>query len=566
MDSLSLLAVADELRPATRGRRLGAVLVPAREQMAISLGLGRALFLSINGADARLHLVEAMPEAPRHEPSIQTRFDSLLRGAEVLAVEVPDFDRVLHLDLANVDRVGTPRRLRLVVELMGKHSACVLLDEAGLIAATLKTVSHAVNRHRELLPKLPYVPPPGGERRDPLTIERAAWDEQWPAIAGAPSLRQGWRGLYFGLSDELWAWLCQRAELAVDAAGDVGGETLWGALEALRQIVDARAWQPCVRRDEQGLPVAAWPLPLPGGEPMASISEALALVAAHAGERGELKRRRGELLAAADRALHRVDSGLKGIARAAERAAQIALWRHQGDLLLANLTAIAPRAAAVTLPDWQADGAEVTIALDPRLNGPRNAEALYDRARRAARAAEEAPGREPALRAEQERLLALRQAILAAAAPSELHALADRNPDLTTGSAVNTAAKPRTERDRWMAKLERRVSPDGYTILIGRNALESEGLLSRVAAPSDLWFHVRGAGSGHVIVRTEGRPESVPAGTIEDAARWAARHSKMKHSGLVPVVYTQRKYVTKVTGGAAGKVVYRHEKSIFVEP
>src|ERR1035438_1604935 len=97
MDSLSLVAVADELRRATRDRRLGAVLVPAREQLAISLGLGQALFVSINGAEARAHLVEELPEAPAVEPSIQTHFDSLLRGAEVLSIDVPDFDRVLTL-------------------------------------------------------------------------------------------------------------------------------------------------------------------------------------------------------------------------------------------------------------------------------------------------------------------------------------------------------------------------------------------------------------------------------------------------------------------------------------
>ena len=121
-------------------------------------------------------------------------------------------------------------------------------------------------------------------------------------------------------------------------------------------------------------------------------------------------------------------------------------------------------------------------------------------------------------------------------------------------------------RDKTPARLTKQLSRDGYTILIGRNAQESETLLSHQAAPTDWWLHVRGAGSGHVIIRSEGRPDAVPLSTIQEAAVWAARQSKMKHSAIVPVVYTQRKHVTKVKGGAAGKVTYRQEKTIFVDP
>jgi predicted ribosome quality control (RQC) complex YloA/Tae2 family protein len=289
-------------------------------------------------------------------------------------------------------------------------------------------------------------------------------------------------------------------------------------------------------------------------------------VAAHTGERARLAQRRGELRALLGRALGRVESQLKGLERTRQRAAHAAAWQHQADLLLSHLHAVEPRADSVQVTDWvNGEPVELTLALDPALSGPRNAEALYERARKARRAAEGAPSREPELGAEHERLTALAARLAAADSLDELDMVAARL-DTSGAPAAPRAARPRTERERWLARLERHVSADGYTILVGRNATESEGLLSRIAAPSDLWLHVRGAGSGHVIIRTEGRPEAVPAATLEEAARWAARHSRARHSDLVPVVYTQRRYVTKVTGGAAGKVVYRHEKLILVDP
>jgi predicted ribosome quality control (RQC) complex YloA/Tae2 family protein len=555
MDSLGLAAIACEIRAAAAGGRCGAVVVPGREELGIALG-GRALWITIAPADPRVHLIDRLPPPPAVAPSIQTHFESLLRGAEVESARTVDFDRVLHLDLAGFDRIGQPRRLTLIVELMGKHSACVVVDQEGLIVATLKTVTRAVNRHRELLARLPYVPPPGGARRDPLTLDRAAWDELWPQLATA-GLPAGWRSHLFGLSDELWQWLT--------AHGGSDRDGLWAALSELRAIVAAESWQPCLRRDAEGRPAAAWPLLLPGGEPAANFSVALEQVAAHRGQRLALAQRRGEVLGAVARAAARVASGLKGLDRAAGRAAQADAWQHLGDLLLAHRHLIQAGATEIALPDWSAGGAEVTLPLDPTLPPGRQAEACFERAKRARRAVLAVPERRPLLEAEQARLIALQEQITAAATTAELERLA-AGLDLGEAAAPARPAKPRTERERWLAKLERHVSPEGFTILVGRNAAESEGLLSRVAVGADLWFHVRGAGSGHVIVRAEGRPEAIGPATIEDAARWAARHSKMKHSALVPVVYTQRKYVTKVTGGAAGKVVYRGEKTIFVEP
>ncbi len=561
MDSLCLVALAADLQHRLVGRRLGAVVVPRREQVVIGAPDG-ALLISIEPAAARVHLVPSLPPSPRPEPSIQTHLDSLLRGAEVTAVRAPNFDRVLHLDVHGLDRVGNPRSYTLIVELMGKHSAFVVIDPEGQIVATLKTVTRAVNRYRELLARQPYLAPPDGGRRNPLTLDRAAWDALWPRLTTYPSLREGWRANLFGLSNELWAWL-------VAEGAEAGQDAAWAALAKLQDIVSTNAWQPSLRRDAAGLAQVAWPLPLPGAEPLADLQAGWALVASQAQERGQLGARRGDLVGAVSRTLHRVESRLKGHDRALARAAQADEWQHEADLLLANVHRIQPHTDSVTVEDWAQDGAPRTIALDPRQAPARQAEERYERARRARRAVTEQTVDRDALAADVAELQGLLTALKAAGSLDELEALAEPYAERLAESQPQAAAgrdKPRTERERWLRRLERRTSSDGYTILIGRNAAESEGLLSRVAAPSDLWFHVRGAGSGHVIVRSEGRPEAVPPRTIEEAARWAARASRMKHSSLVPVVYTQRKYVTKVTGGAAGKVVYRHEQSIFVEP
>jgi predicted ribosome quality control (RQC) complex YloA/Tae2 family protein len=49
-------------------------------------------------------------------------------------------------------------------------------------------------------------------------------------------------------------------------------------------------------------------------------------------------------------------------------------------------------------------------------------------------------------------------------------------------------------------------------------------------------------------------------------AELAAKHRDQKHSSLVPVNYTQRKYVRKPNGAPASRALYTHGKTIYITP
>lgn len=87
-----------------------------------------------------------------------------------------------------------------------------------------------------------------------------------------------------------------------------------------------------------------------------------------------------------------------------------------------------------------------------------------------------------------------------------------------------------------------------------------------MAKPNDWWLHVRGAPSAHVVVRTDNQPDRVPRETLEFAAMLAAKKSAAKHSSLVAVDYTLKKYVRKPRGAAPGSVLIEREKTLHVSP
>ncbi|MGA7303576.1 MAG: fibronectin-binding domain-containing protein, partial [Rhodothermales bacterium] len=86
------------------------------------------------------------------------------------------------------------------------------------------------------------------------------------------------------------------------------------------------------------------------------------------------------------------------------------------------------------------------------------------------------------------------------------------------------------------------------------------------ASPHDLWFHARGVGGSHVVLRVPGRKTVVGKPIKLKAAAIAAWFSSARGSGLVPVIVTDRKYVSKPKGSDPGAVRVHREEVLMVEP
>lgn len=117
------------------------------------------------------------------------------------------------------------------------------------------------------------------------------------------------------------------------------------------------------------------------------------------------------------------------------------------------------------------------------------------------------------------------------------------------------------------AKTYRQFDLDAnWFAIVGRSNQENDEITFKVAAPADLWFHAHNVAGSHVVLKSRGGKDAAPAVVIERAASIAAHFSKARHSGLVPVIYTQRKYVRKFRGANPGQVTCEREKMVMVPP
>jgi len=103
-------------------------------------------------------------------------------------------------------------------------------------------------------------------------------------------------------------------------------------------------------------------------------------------------------------------------------------------------------------------------------------------------------------------------------------------------------------------------SPSGFRVYVGKSARGNDYLLSKVAKPDDLWFHVKDNPGSHVIMKTGGVEPSPQ--DIEFAARLALENSKAASSGKGLVSMTRVKYLRKPKGAPPGMVLLTREETI----
>lgn len=218
-------------------------------------------------------------------------------------------------------------------------------------------------------------------------------------------------------------------------------------------------------------------------------------------------------------------------------------YKELGDIILTYAHSIKPGVANAFLPDYYT-GNPIRIKLNPDLSAAQNAEKYYGKAKNEALEKQKIIAN---IGLSQNEVLRYNKVINSLETANDFKALK------STGAEVS--AKEKKEEPLPY----RQVEFKGYTIWIGKNAKGNDAML-KLASKNDLWLHARGFAGSHVIIRKKG--SVFPDEVIAYAARMAAENSKGKNQPLVPVAYTERKFVSKGKGAAPGEVNILKESTI----
>jgi len=291
-----------------------------------------------------------------------------------------------------------------------------------------------------------------------------------------------------------------------------------------------------------------------------------------------------------DRGLHAAERTLRRRLEAQggdlERARAQVIARRWGELLLANYHAVPRGASRVRLPDTFADspGADVEIPLDASLSPQENAARLFQQAKKGERGVMLVEARLVRTRRDLDQLEALRRDRSQLVPKDLLRRLGEflssagleslsRGDTRSIRLGRQTAGAPRAPRPgtrppgaRESIRPRTYVTSDGWEVWVGRNNVDNDRITHRLSNPHDFWFHVVGVPGSHVILRRPSRNAVPKRKTLEEAASIAAYFSKARKLQRVPVLYTERKFVSKPRRGKPGQALCTRERELLVRP
>ena len=269
-------------------------------------------------------------------------------------------------------------------------------------------------------------------------------------------------------------------------------------------------------------------------------------------------RERSGILNALQKEIDRLDRAIGSLDEGRSEYERADLYELYGGLLLAHPEAVPRGASSVDIDDGPAHH---VIQLDPRINATRNAQRYYDRAKRARAAHNEARLRRPPLLERRSLALQLLEDVARLRSRDDLKAFAADHEHEFAALSIGPKAQEREQIPFRIFTVD-----GGFEVWAGKSSENNDLLTLRHAKPNDLWFHARGAGGSHVVLRVGTGSGEPGKRARHQAASIAAYYSKMRNAGTVPVAMTRKKFVRKPRGAPPGTVALEREEVLFVPP
>lgn len=565
MDGLTLGFAAREMEPLLLGGRIDKVTQPEKDTLILLIRAGsenRRLLLCASPNNARCHLTAQNYPNPLEPPMFCMLLRKQLLGGRVLALKQISGDRVLHLTVDTVNELGDHVERLLILEVMGRHSNLILVDEQGRIIDAARHVNQDMSRVRQIQPGLAYAPPPGQDKLSPedATPERLLpYLEKYASLPLAKALGQSLTGFSAPAAREL----CCR--LTGSTQGSLSPEELpQAAQRAADFLCRMKGLQPAVvLLDDQGDPADVFPFPYVSCDtarqkPFPSLSAALENYFGVRDQKDRLEQKSSSMVRLLKTHIERCEKKLALQNEELANAARMEEYRLMGELLNANLWQLhRGQDAAVVTNYYDEAGGQVTIPLDKQLTPAQNAQRYFKKYQKARSARETAAEQKEKTLAE---LSFLESALLdvgKCVGESELNEIRS---ELQRTGYLRTSMNRRQLKQLPPSRPYRYRSQDGIEICVGKNSLQNDRLTGS-ARGGETWLHAKDMPGSHVIIRTEGE---VPPATLKQAAQLAAWYSKGQRSSSVPVDYTLRKYVKKPGGAPPGFVHYTNQRTVYM--
>lgn len=528
-------------------------------------GQRERLFISISGSP-RMYFSDEIFDSPQNPPAFCMLLRKHLENNQILEVRQYKMDRIIKILVKSRDELGEYSKKALIIELMGKHSNVILIDDdSKKIIDSLKRINFNLSSVREILPGLTYNPEDISEGLDPCQVDSIS-----DLIKNSKenlNIKSFFLKNFTGISPQMCSEIEYRSN--IDFKRNLSSLTEPEIIELdkifskIFKIVRENNFSPIkIYREDLFKDFYSLDLESLNDKEKIKVESISSLLEEFYNSkflRDSLGSKSKELKKLVKKNLEKLNRKLSNQANELNVALNREKFKVYADLISSNFYKIEKGADSVTVENFYDEMKEIEIPLDPTLDGPSNAAKYYKKYSKLKNAASFLTEQIEIGKSEISYLESILLNIDFAERPDEIDEIYEEleKEGYLKKKKKNNKKKKNSDENYITVKTE-----DGFDIYIGKNNRQNDYLTHKKAKKNDLWFHVKDAPGSHVILKNDNR--DFTNNSLLTAANLAAKYSSLSKSQNIAVDYTFKMYVKRHPAKKPGLVTYTNYKTINI--
>ena len=573
-DGIVTKAIVTELSE-LNGARIDKVFQPNKNEIILGLYLNKknyALDICIDAQNCRINLTTNSKPNPQVAPNFCMLLRKNLIGLKLKNIITFDLERFISLEFEGFDELDDIISKKLIIELMGKHSNIILLDDENIIIDSLRHIKEIDETYRDILPHTKYTLPTSNKNSF-LELKDFEDFKIHLDISDINSLSTQISNTFNGISKGFINSIIKKLE--IKDLNDSNLELIYNYIKNIIINIGTNNLSFETVKNQEGIIKDYFLIPSKSKTSF-ELNFFIDDFYYNKETTETFRNYRNTLLKLILDALKKYNKRLYNINEKLQECDDMEKYRIYGELITANLYRIPNKnLEEIKLENYYDNNNTILIKLDKRYSPSINAKRFFKKYSKLKNALAIVSEQKKDTLKELDYIESIVYELESSSSIDELTSIFDEISEndifKEKTSKVNNTKKSKIKKSKLTKNKEVSFNPikysvDGYTVLVGRNNKENDYLTLKYASKNDIWFHTKDFHGSHTILKISNNLPYPNDNILVEVAKIAAQHSKAKNSSNVPVDYCEVKYVKKPSGSRPGMVIYTNNKTLNVNP
>ena len=561
-DGFVTKSIVKELQKTIINGKINKIFEPNSNEIVLNIYSNNNKFnlsFNIDHSNCRINLTTNLKENPINPPSFCMLLRKYLEGNKIIDIYSIKLDRIVVIKLEGYDVVRKEISIKtLVVELMGKHSNIILLNDKNIIIDSIRHITKT-NSYRYIFPGELYTFPIQ-EKKD---FSNLSFEEFYELINSFSSnLTNILQNNFIGFSRSYISYILNKFKINENNFTKDDIQKLYDYLNLiLKNINNGNIC--CYNYNFNNK--QDFIIDICDNSNNLNVNKYVDDFFTTKETNESFLLYRNNLLKTILSNLKKLTTKLENINLKLEECSNMDIYKLYGELITANLYKIPNKHLdSVQLENYYDNNNLLTIKLDKKHLPSYNAKLFYKKYNKLKNALKIVTLQKEEIKLEIDYLESI---IYEIENCSNIKDLEEIYLELYENNIIK-APKEKNKKNKQL-KIKFTFNPikiteNGFDIFIGKNNKENDYLTLKFASKDDIWFHVKDFQGSHVVLKLNNKP--LTDNVILKSAKLAAAYSKAKNSSKVLVEYTKIKNITKPKGAKPGFVIFNSYKTLLVEP